>query len=150
MKVFSKKIVLFIMMLVLVPFTPVFAQNEAVEPTTVDCDQGYCASSTNPIVASYSTMAYWTLNGLLKVFGSDPEGGVSAGEAEGFDANAAMVGNNSFRMWGALIYMLSVIAAIVMMAMGQPPKLYAWWAAGPALFYFLLFTTVERLSLIHI
>ena len=31
-----------------------------------------------------------------------------------------------------------------MMAMGQPPKMYMWYAAGPALFYFLVFSTEFR------
>ena len=97
------------------------------------CADGICASTTNPIAASYSTLGYWSLGSLMNRLGGADAGGQDVAGKPTY-----------FRLAGALIFILSMAAAIVMMGLGQPPKMYGWFAAGPALFYLLLFSSVER------
>ncbi len=97
----------------------------------------YCSSATNPITASYATMGYWTLGALLQTFGGlDQLGGLEDTPLGGSGAYLKTI--------GAFIFMLSFFTAVIMMALGQPPKMYAWFAAGPGIMYFLLFNIVER------
>lgn len=90
--------------------------------------KGLCASATSAIAASYSTQGYWSLSAILTKLGAAADGGTGP--------------NSYLAKVGALIYILTIVGALVMMALGQPPKMYGWFAAGPGLFYFLLFTPV--------
>ena len=113
------------------------AQAQPVEKKRSDeCkNNNICASTTSAIASSYSTLGYWSLAGILNKLG-----GVDNGTTPGGSENQT----SYFALWGALFYMIAIISAIIMMALGQPPKMYGWFVAGPALFYFLLFNTVER------
>ncbi len=97
----------------------------------------YCSSATNPITASYATMGYWTLGALLQKFGGLDQLGTANSSPMGGDASY-------LKTIGAFIFMLSFFIAVIMMALGQPPKMYGWFAAGPGIMYFLLFNIVER------
>ncbi|RMG43858.1 MAG: hypothetical protein D6719_03000, partial [Candidatus Dadabacteria bacterium] len=44
----------------------------------------------------------------------------------------------SFGVWAPLIYMLAWIGALVMIAIGQPPRQYLWFVIGPAIYHWLI------------
>ncbi|RMG97847.1 MAG: hypothetical protein D6706_07925, partial [Chloroflexi bacterium] len=46
----------------------------------------------------------------------------------------------SFGVWAPLIYMLAWIGALVMIAIGQPPRQYLWFVIGPAIYHWLIDT----------
>ena len=50
---------------------------------------------------------------------------------------------SSGQAFAVLVYVLAAISGIISMAMGMPPKLYLWFFMGPAMYHFLLGTTVD-------
>ncbi len=53
------------------------------------------------------------------------------------------LGATDLGLWAPLIYIVAVFFGLLMMALGQPPKLYLWWLIGPALYQWLLFTPTD-------
>ena len=73
------------------------------------------ASALHPITAALSTLGYYAQAGWIEqilYFG--------------------------FGNWAILAYIVAAIALIISVAMGMPPKMYLWFAVGPALFYWLV------------
>lgn len=73
------------------------------------------ASALHPITAALSTIGYYTQAGWIEqilYFG--------------------------FGNWAILAYVLAGLGFLISVAMGSPPKMYLWFAIGPALFYWLV------------
>lgn len=48
-----------------------------------------------------------------------------------------MVENTGFGLWAPLLYIISAFSGLIMMAMGQPPRMYLWFLVGPAVYNWL-------------
>jgi hypothetical protein len=75
-------------------------------------------SSFHAITAAFATQGYWAQADFIY-----------------------FINETGFQSFAILIYLCALIAGVVGMAMGAPPKQYLWYFMGPALFHFLLGTT---------
>ena len=82
---------------------------------------GYCpASAFTAVGAAFSTMGYWVQADLLDRLAFSEMG-----------------------LWAPLIYIISAIAGMFGVALGQPPRNYIWFFVGPALYAWLIDTRVD-------
>ncbi len=80
-----------------------------------------CRTSVmNEITAAFNTQGYWLLDFIVDSFA------------------------NGLGGWGALLYACIVFGGIIMMAMGQPPRMYLWFLLGPLIYNWALFTNVTE------
>jgi hypothetical protein len=52
--------------------------------------------------------------------------------------------NTDLGLWAPLLYVVAAIGGLIGVAMGMPPKMYLWFFMGPAIYSFLLGTTVPQ------
>ncbi|NLF25885.1 MAG: hypothetical protein GX589_09555, partial [Deltaproteobacteria bacterium] len=107
---------LFVLWAVVLVSSPAWAQD--LEPTACE---GCTASVMNQIAAAFATQGYWVQADLIYQLGSTDLG-----------------------LWTPLLYIMAVFSGLIMMAMGQPPRIYMWFLLGPAIYNWLLFTPTER------
>lgn len=50
---------------------------------------------------------------------------------------------SGMEIWAPVLYVMAAMSGLIMMAMGQPPKLYLWFFIGPAIYNWSLFNTVS-------
>ena len=77
-----------------------------------------------PIAAAFATQGYWVQSDIIHWLMATDSNGYATGM--GFLA--------------PLAYMLSAVAGLVSMGLGQPPRQYLWFFAGPAIFSWLIGT----------
>jgi len=87
-----------------------------------ECGPPECSASVmNQVTAAFATMGYWAHGDMLY-----------------------QLTETDFGLWAPLLYVMAVFSGLIMMAMGQPPRTYIWFLMGPAIYNWLLFTTVDR------
>jgi hypothetical protein len=77
------------------------------------------ASALHAVTAAFATQGYWVQADILN-----------------------FLSTSSFETWAILIYLIAAISGIISMAMGFPPKLYLWFFLGPAVYHWLIDTTI--------
>lgn len=104
-------------------FNSIFQGLSSVFAGSFDPATGYSeyfpGSSYNAITAAFATQGYWAQAGFIY-----------------------LINEAGFQHFAVLVYLIVLVGGIVSMAMGAPPKMYVWYFMGPALFHFLLGTTV--------
>lgn len=100
--------------LVLICLTPLLS---LAQETCQDCT----ASAMNPITAAWATLGYWAQADMIY-----------------------QLTNTDLGLWAPLLYIMAAFSGLIMMALGQPPRLYIWFLIGPAIYNWLLLTPVER------
>ena len=93
-------------------------------------DSEFTFTCSTSVCAAYSSQGLRILGNLIDSFGVDSS-------------------SNTFVRWGAFIFSLALISALVMMALGQSPKNYAWFMLGPALFYYFIGITEDNFKAVE-
>lgn len=65
---------------------------------------------------------------------------------QGYFAHADLIWqltHTDMGLWAPLLYILAAIGGLTSLAMGMPPKMYLWFFMGPAIYHFLLGTTLS-------
>lgn len=84
-------------------------------------NSNFCpASSFTAIGAAFATMGYWMQSDLLDHLTFTTLG-----------------------IWAPLVYIISAVAGMFGVAMGQPPRNYVWFFIGPALYAWLIDTRID-------
>lgn len=114
-----------IFLVVILSTSVVYADNTALDRSTT-APAGLVGGFMNPTVVSYATEGLWaqaTIIDNINVTGKFETKGLGA--------------------WVPLLYLLSFVSAIVMLGMGQSPKMAMWFILGPAVYYWMIDTHVE-------
>ncbi|MFM1847336.1 MAG: hypothetical protein RL417_810, partial [Pseudomonadota bacterium] len=78
------------------------------------------ATTFSAITAAFATQGYWVQADILdKLLFSD------------------------MQLWAPLVYVLAVIGGLVGVAIGSPPRNYMWFFMGPAIYSWLIGTTID-------
>lgn len=86
-----------------------------------DCSNETCPGSCyNLVTAAWANIAYMTHADFLH-----------------------LVNDTSFSAWAPLLYVAGAIGALFGVALNSPPRNWTWFLLGPAIFNFLVFTTVD-------
>jgi hypothetical protein len=101
----------------------VLAQDRCVQACSfVDFDTPGCmGSSFTAVGAAFATQGYFAQADLLW-----------------------QLTNTDLGLWAPLLYVIAAIGGLIGVAMGMPPKMYLWFFMGPAIYSFLLGTTVPQ------
>lgn len=84
-------------------------------------NSNFCpASAFTAVGAAFATMGYWIQSDLLDYLTFTKMG-----------------------VWAPLVYIISAVAGIFGMALGQPPRNYMWFFIGPALYAWLIDTRID-------
>ena len=96
------------------------ASNAFAQGTPSNCT-GCTASTMNPTAAAFAMEGYYEQDFII-----------------------TQIEDTTFGLWAPLLYILAAFSGLILAAMGQPPKLYLWFILGPAIYNFVLLTTVPR------